>query len=168
MDKYEKLERYLGKIAPDIGHLVIVFNSLEDTLDSIIIETLNEHNDVIGYAVISGMSFSSKIDLLSRMVSYELHGLDLEKKKSKVDQFDILLQKLREANVTRNDIIHSAWLEYDLASGNVRTKMKVTPEGLEPRNKKIEHKDIRKAIKSIEKLEEKLYSSFENSASWWA
>lgn len=168
MDEYEKLQRYLGKIAPDIGYLVIAFNSLEDLLDNTIVEYVDANNEVVGYAVISGMSFSQKIDLLNRIVSYELNILNIEKKKkAKVDKFNILLQTLREANVARNDIIHSAWMEYDLASRNVRTKMKVTAEGLNPRNKKIEHADIRRAIKLIEKLEDKLYSFFEDRAYWW-
>lgn len=59
MDEFERLHKHLNKLAPYLGYMIIEFNSLEDTLDRVIVELLSDV-DEIGYAVISGMSFKAR------------------------------------------------------------------------------------------------------------
>lgn len=168
IDKFERLNRHLDKIAPDIGYLVIAFNSLEESLDRANVEYFNPNSDTKGYAVIYGLSFSSKVELLSRMVLYGLNIAPSEKRKRVLlKEFEELLQSLRNANSIQNDVIHAAWMEYDLSTRTVRTKIKIETEGVTPRSKRIEPKDTRNARRRIEKLTENFEAFFEKRGSWW-
>lgn len=164
MDEFEKLQVHLGRLAPFIGYLVISFNSLEDSLDTIIVDYINDRDATMGYSVILGLSFSSKLDLLNRMVSYELNYAQNQRY---IDKFQVIIGLLREANNSRNEIIHAAWLEYDINSGTVKTRSKIRPEGVQHQTKTIQLKDIKKTIRSYESLETKLNDLFEDRARWW-
>ena len=60
--------KQLEKIAPWIGYLVMAFNELEERLNEILVELIDDHNEVVGNIIIAGMSFSTKVELLGKIV----------------------------------------------------------------------------------------------------
>jgi hypothetical protein len=161
----QTLDKYLNKVAPFIGYMAIEFNDLEETLNTAIVNNISEHDEGKGYIIISGMSFSAKIDLLDRMINYELAQT---KSPRYIKWFKGVIQDLNKCNKLRNNIIHGAWLEYNMSSRTLRTKKKVRPDGVYDQEVKIELKDIKTTRNLIEKSHKKLFDIFYNRERWYA
>jgi len=153
----EKKEKYLERLAPHLGYLVIAFNSLESSLDTAIVEFMNGEIPEVGIAVISGMSFSAKVELFGR-----LYGpLFMSVKDQKwMNDLTVVLQELKEANNKRNDFIHAAWHQYDLLTKSVVTKTRIHKNEREDQEKNIQPKDIKNATRFINRLADKLFEIY--------
>ena len=149
----KKLEKHLDAIAPAIGYLVFSFNSLENTLDTILIEFISDDVEEVGAAVIDGMTFHSKVNLLGKLYHVMLAALEDDVFGERLKD---LLSSLDQAAEMRNSVVHAAWLEYNTATRTVRTKRKVTKRGLEVLEKPLSKKDIKKCQGFIESVEYKL------------
>lgn len=61
-------ERYLDIALPLIGHVVMYFNSLEQSLDKIICENISDRSDSSGLIILHEMNYSTKVHLLTGFV----------------------------------------------------------------------------------------------------
>ncbi|MFN6378749.1 MAG: hypothetical protein ACK4WD_05710 [Flavobacteriales bacterium] len=97
-------EEFLDETAPLIGYIVHFFNSLEQTLDHAICESVSDRTDEPGAIIIHKLSYSAKVDLFYRMIrSMELgFGRDLP-------SFNTLIQDLRKCGTLRNAVVHADW-----------------------------------------------------------
>ena len=161
-----KRDQQLEKIAPWIGNLVMAFNELEEQLNGHLISEITNHDyseeDAVGHAVIAGMSYSAKTDLLGKIVRVKLRVCGCPPSRHK--KFKKIYDALKDANKQRNDIVHAAWEEYDIKTRTVKTKTKVNiDEGeLNRITKKIMPRDIKKAHTFIINLADKLYEFFDS------
>jgi hypothetical protein len=160
-----KRDKQLEKIAPWIGYLVMAFNELEEQLNGHLICEITNHDDfeedAVGHAVIAGMSYSAKADLLGKIVRVKLKACGCSP--SRLKKFKKIYDALKDANKQRNDIVHAAWEEYDIKTRTVKTKTKVNiDEGeLDHITKKIMPRDIKKAHTFIINLADKLDEFFD-------
>jgi len=58
-----KAEEYIEEALPLIGLIVLYFNSLESSLDSILCQNFTDRTDSTGLIVLSNLNFSSKVNL---------------------------------------------------------------------------------------------------------
>ncbi len=113
---------YLGKIASQIGWIIIEFNKLEWQLN----EVLKQYfcNDIpelsaLYYDLIASRNFASKVELLKKF--YKLYGngtkknvfTDTEDLLDWDNQVDTLIKKLKEASELRNKYAHCFWHRLD-------------------------------------------------------
>ena len=157
--EFDKLSQFLKEIAPRIGELVIVFNSLEESINAELVEMINQNDETIGHVVISGMSFSAKVDLfgqLYRCMFVALGTNDL------VSRLDALIVDLKDAARKRNEAVHGAWLDYDVKSLSVKTKTKVRKDGVKHIQRRVALTDIEADQAFIESVEERLEQFIES------
>ena len=64
IDDKKKAEEYIENAIPFIGLIIMYFNSLESSLDSVLCENFTDRTDSTGLTVLNKMGFSTKIDLL--------------------------------------------------------------------------------------------------------
>ena len=159
----EQLERHLNKIAPGIGYLVMAFNSLEHLLDTVIIEFISDDIEEIGRAVIEGVKFQAKVNLLDRLYGPLLKCIGRD---ALFTMFEKLKGDLRRAADHRNDVVHAAWLEYDTARGCVPTRRKSTREGVQVVEKQITPREIERRRRFVERVEERLMRFDESRHTW--
>lgn len=103
-DNDESVLDFLEKTAPYIGYIVHSFNSLEEELNSRICFEISDRSDAMGAIVIHKMSYSSKIDLFSRMIKSKELGMEL-----KYPSFDNIIKNLKECGSLRNAVVHAEW-----------------------------------------------------------
>ena len=70
-------EKYLNVALPFIGHIVMHFNSLEQSLDSIICENISDRTDSAGLLILHKMNYSTKVELLKRFSDDFHSSLDI-------------------------------------------------------------------------------------------
>lgn len=93
----EKVEDYLDSCIPLIGLIVMYFNGLEKSLDSIICEIFTDRSASTGLIVLHKMAYATKVDLFKRF-SDDLHfGSDV-----KIEGYQKLMANLRECGRLRN------------------------------------------------------------------
>lgn len=62
----DKAEEFIDNALPSIGLIVMYFNSLESTLDSVLCENFTDRTDSLGLIVLNKLNYSSKVDLFKR------------------------------------------------------------------------------------------------------
>ncbi len=62
----DAVESYLDESLPLVGHVVMYFNALEKSLDSMICEIVTDRTDVSGLITIAKLSYGAKVDLFKR------------------------------------------------------------------------------------------------------
>lgn len=119
------IDEFLEVTAPLIGFIVHSFNSLDAQLNSSICSLINNRSDEIGVIVLHKMTFSSKIDLLNRLIrSFEnVVG-------KKVPTFPKLIEKLKKCTELRNAVIHAEWENLD-SNGFTYVKLKFEKNGIQ-------------------------------------
>lgn len=116
--------RLARRIAPRIGRLVIAFNDLEDTVNTAIVDFID--NDEEAWVFIAGMTYSQKVEALGKLFAMHLrYAKDRDEQKQQLPE---LLMRLKEANEKRNLHVHANWSGIS-AKSYVRVKTKVKPEG---------------------------------------
>ena len=148
----DNIEERLNEYLPLIGELVITFNSLEELVDYLLVERISEHDKEMGFIIISGKNFSTKVDLLKNVYNRIINGCSLKKTKQKIDALFI---DIKNAGVERNGIIHGSWLELSNES-YVKIKTIVKKDGVKHKYKKIKPEKIKKSIYSFNQIVEDL------------
>ncbi len=79
----DQLDEYLVTVAPLIGDIVIIFNSLEDYLNFVIKEMVSDSlvKDEIPWIFISEMSYKGKINVLEKLYNFFLRYSKLKYEK---------------------------------------------------------------------------------------
>ena len=149
------LSDYLSDLAPEIGWIIIYFNSLEDEVAGCIREAIlrdavqDERMDVF----LAGMLFSAKaralLDLYGQVIEYgglEITHEDLRK-------VDVLLT---ECATRRNEYAHADWIGMKL-DGYVRVKQQSKRTGISYRYKRYDLARVQGDVEFISKARDELY-----------
>ncbi|RYF29484.1 MAG: hypothetical protein EOO23_06860 [Comamonadaceae bacterium] len=146
---------YLNALAPEIGWIIIYFNSLEDHVSGFIREAIlrdafqDERMDVF----LAGMLFSAKaralLDLYGQMIEYGGSAVTHED----LRKVDILLT---ECATRRNEYAHADWVGMKLG-GYVRVKSQSKRTGISHRYKKYDLGRVQADVDFISAARDILY-----------
>ncbi len=106
----EPMLRSFNRYDKRIGSLLITFNELEHTLDSVIAFMISERSDDDGYRIILDLSFMQKVELYNRLIKFYLVISDKKKELLKLKE---LINGLRSATRIRNIVAHAKWMSLD-------------------------------------------------------
>jgi hypothetical protein len=104
----DRAEEYLDESLPLIGLVVMYFNSIEKSLDSLICETISDRTDSPGLIVIQKLMYAAKVDLFKRFCDH-FHGAF----NSAPTDFNELVSELIEVGKLRNLVVHADWSSTD-------------------------------------------------------
>lgn len=150
-----ELTDYLADLAPEIGWIIIYFNSLEDEVSCFIREAIlrdavqDERMDVF----LAGMLFSAKaralLDLYGQMI--EVGGLAVA-----VEDLRTIDMLLTECSTRRNEYAHADWIGMKLG-GYVRVKSQSKRNGISHRYKRYDLARIQSDVSFISEARDTLY-----------
>jgi len=120
----DRAEALLDDSLPLIGLVVMYFNAVEKSLDSLICEIISDRTDAPGLIVIQKLMFSAKLDLFKRF-SDEFHQYFA----SEPPKFDELIREVNEIARLRNLVVHADWGSTD-EEGYTFVRLKGTKVGM--------------------------------------
>lgn len=148
IDSDEEQLSYLEELAPQIGWVVIYFNSLEDLVSQFIREAMlhDPYQDERMDIFLSEMLFAAKCRSLMH-----LYGHMIESAAVKVTQTDLnrLEEMLLECAKRRNEYAHADWLGIQ-KGGFVRVKAQSKKQGVIRRYKKFEATQVEDDLNFID------------------
>ena len=150
-----ELADYLSNLAPQIGWIIIYFNSLEDDVSRFIPAailrdpTQDERMDVF----LAGMLFSAKARALLDLYGQMLESGVLEVTTEDLRKVDVLLT---ECATRRNEYAHADWIGMKLG-GYVRVKSQSKRSGISHRYKRYDLARIHADVDFISEARDKLY-----------
>lgn len=151
----EEKEKYLESALPLIGHIVMYFNSLEQSLNSIICECITDTTDSFGLIILHKMTFSTKVDLFKRF-SDDFHtSLEIN-----YDDYNKLIGNLFEAGRLRNLVVHADWENTD-DDGYTYVNLKIKKGNMEQEYAQFSEDSLEKIIELIIDIQENLYEYWE-------
>lgn len=159
----EEIDDQRDRYATRIGHLVIDFSLLENTLNLALVEAIHSGSHEPGYVVVEKLRMADKIDLFNKMYLRMVH---FQSKKGK-DELAVIRSRLEDANTFRNMIAHANWATLD-EEKFVRTKVKIDREEgrVTFRNIKITTTLIRGQVREIQSLTNALEKFSEKALEW--
>lgn len=137
---------YIEGFIPWIGEIVVAFNGLEASLDSVLCETFSDRSDQKGLLVLHSMMYSTKVDLYKKFNDDFIRAFDWD-----FPEYKDLISALKECGVLRNKVVHANW-EYTDEEGYTQVKYKVGNEGLE-------HELCQFSEESLKKIVERIYET---------
>lgn len=150
-----ELTDYLSDLAPEIGWIIISFNSLEDGVSHFIREAIlrdaiqDERMDVF----LAGMLFSAKaralLDLYGQMI--EVGGLAVTR-----DELGDVDKLLTECAARRNEYAHADWIGMKLG-GYVRVKSQSRRTGISHRYKRYDLARVQADVSFLSEAQDLLY-----------
>jgi len=150
----DKAEEYLDESLPLIGLVVMYFNSLEKSLDSLICETISDRTDAPGLIVIQKLMYAAKLDLFIRFAEDFHSCFD-----STPADFSELIAELRALGNLRNLVVHADWNSTD-DDGYTFVRIKTSSNGML-------QEYVQFSIESLEKLIERLGSANHRLSDYW-
>lgn len=145
------IDNFLDSVAPEIGYLIFDFNSLEESVTSLLCMIINDRTDSPGLIVTHGMSYSAKVDLLKRYVEHAQSIAESEIKSHK----DVMAE-LRECGTLRNMVVHAEWETADL-DGYTLIKVKVKQGELIQEYVQFDLESLKSIRTRINSLTDQLY-----------
>jgi hypothetical protein len=136
-------EKYLDATLPLIGLVVMYFNGLESSLDSALCEIFTDRTDSIGLIVLHRMSYSAKVELFKRFGDDFHLSINQE-----IDNYNELLNNLKEAGRLRNLVAHANWENTD-NDGFTYVKFKISKRGMEQEYVQFSEDSLNKIIDLI-------------------
>ena len=116
-------DEFLELIAPQIGFIVFDFNLLEERLTSFICQLIS-YNDAKGLIITHNMTYSAKIDLFDRYLTYFQQVLN-----KVIETHKKFIEDLKESGRLRNMVVHAEWDTAD-KEGYTCVKLRTTKNGL--------------------------------------
>ena len=156
IDDEEKAEEYINNALPSIGLVVMYFNSLESTLDSVLCENFTDRSDSTGLIVLNKMNYSSKVDLFKRFCDDFQFSLNKH-----LDGYDSIINDLKESGRLRNIVVHANWDSMD-DEGFTYVKLKISKKGMQQEYVQFTEESLQKIIEIIIKTEFTLWEFWEN------
>lgn len=138
--------KFIEDFIPWIGEIVVAFNGLEASLDSVLCETFSDRSDQKGLLVLHSMMYSTKVDLYKKFNDDFIRTFDWE-----FPEYKELISSLKECGVLRNKVVHANW-EYTDEEGYTQVKFKVGNDGLE-------HELCQFTEESLKKVVDKIYET---------
>lgn len=121
----ESALEYIEDLIPWIGEIVVAFNGLEATLDSVLCEMFSDRSDQMGLLVLHSMMYSTKVELYKKFCDDFIRAFEWS-----IPSYRELISDLKECGVLRNKVVHANW-EHTNDEGYTQVKYKVGKEGLE-------------------------------------
>ena len=163
MDEWEQLQEKLEKLTSPIGRLVIEFASLEELLNSMLIETISGHDEDLGLIIIKDMGYSAKTKLFSNLNKFKIASM-CDSLKPLIKEFKAIIKDLEKAGQMRNEIVHAAWYELNPSDSKVKVKTKVKKGFPSHIQKPLTINEIDDTTKFINKLEGQLDDFWERQS----
>ena len=139
----ENSQEQIEDLIPWIGEVVVAFNGLEATLDSVLCETFSDRTDQKGLLVLHSMMYSTKVELYKKFSDDFIRAFDWE-----IPQYKELISALKECGVLRNKVVHANW-ELTDDDGYTQVKYKVGSEGLEHELCQFTEESLKKIVENI-------------------
>ncbi|MCX4187828.1 hypothetical protein [Methylophaga sp. OBS4] len=152
----DKAEEYLDNALPSIGLIVMYFNSLESSLDSVLCENFTDRTDSTGLIVLNKMNYSAKVDLLKRFCDDFQTGLNRELK-----GYEQLLSDLRESSRLRNLVVHANWESTD-DQGYTYVRLKMSKNGMHQEYVQFDEESLQRIIELIIKTRFSLHDFWDH------
>ncbi len=152
----DKAEEYLDNALPYIGLIVMYFNSLESSLDSVLCENFTDRTDATGLIVLNKMNYSAKVDLLKRFCDDFQIGLDKQ-----LIGYEQLITDLRESARLRNLVAHANWESTD-DEGYTYVRLKMSKKGMHQEYVQFTEDSLEKVVDLIIQTRFKLYEFWEH------
>lgn len=141
-NSYEVIQDFL----PIIGEIVVAFNALEASLDSMLCEKFSDRSDQRGLLVLHSMMYSTKVDLFKKFNDDFIRGFGWD-----IKEYKPLISSLKECGVLRNKVVHANW-EYTDEDGYTQVKFKVGNDGLE-------HELCQFSVESLDAIVDQIYQT---------
>jgi hypothetical protein len=154
----QKAEAYLNESLSLIGLVVMYFNGLEKSLDSLLCETISDRADTLGLIMIQKLAYSAKVDLFKRFCDDFHNSCAIV-----IEGFGELIAGLSEVGRLRNLVVHADWENTD-HEGYTFVRLKASAKGMEQEYVQFSSESLEKLILQIIKEQEKLYTYWENHA----
>lgn len=100
-------EAYLEESLPLVGMIVMYFNALEKSLDSLICFIISDRTDEPGLIVLQGSNYAAKVDLLKRFSESFHRAFEVP------PAYGGLVEGLLEVGKLRNLVVHADWQNTD-------------------------------------------------------
>jgi len=156
IENEELVDKYLENSLYLIGYIVMYFNGLEKSLDSIICQMFTDRTDSTGLIVLHKMTYSTKVDLFKRF-SDDFH-LAIEKE---IEGYTDLIIDLKESGRLRNLVVHADWENTD-NDGYTYVNFKISKNGMEQEYIQFTENSLKEIIDLILKTEGNLYKYWDN------
>ncbi len=143
IDDEEKAEEYIENSIPFIGLIIMYFNSLESSLDSVLCENFTDRTDATGLIVLNKMGFSAKIDLLKRFCDDFQVSLNKE-----LEGYERLINDLKESARLRNLVAHANWQSTN-EEGYAFVRLKMSKKGMQQEYVQFTEESLQKIIELI-------------------
>ncbi len=143
IDDEDKSQEYLDDLLPAIGLVVMYFNSLESSLDSILCENFTDRTDSTGLIVLNKMNYSAKVDLFKRFCD-DFHA----SLATSIVGYEKLVSDLREAGRLRNLVVHANWEATD-EEGYTYVRLKMSKAGMQQEYMQFTRDSLQKIIDLI-------------------
>lgn len=140
----EKAEEYVDTVLPYIGLVVMYFNGLEGSLDSVLCETFTDRTDSTGLIVLNKMAFLAKVDLFKRFCDDFHLGIGKE-----IKGYDRLINDLKESGRLRNLVVHANW-ECTDDDGFTYVRLKMSKQGMQQEYVQFTVESMKKIINLID------------------
>lgn len=149
-----KAEEYLDESLPLVGLVVMYFNSLEKSLDSLICETISDRTDAPGLIVIQKLMYAAKLDLFKRFAEDFHRCVD-----SAPADFNELIVELGELGRLRNLVVHADWNSTD-EDGYTFVRLKTSSNDML-------QEYVQFSVESLENLIERLGRANHHLSDYW-
>ena len=154
IENEELAESYLDNSLPLVGLVVMYFNAVEKSLDSVICEVISDRSDALGLIVIQKLMFSAKLDLFKRF--YDDFHLCFA---TQPESFAVLIQELGEIARLRNLVVHADWSSTD-EEGYTFVRLKGSKEGML-------QEYVQFSVDSLEKLIDRIIAANHLLSDYW-
>lgn len=152
----DKAAEYIDGALPYIGHVVLHFNSLEATLDSVLCEEFTDRSDSPGLIVLNKLSYSMKVDLLKRFADDFQLGAG-----KKLNGYEQIITNMNECGRLRNMVVHANWETTD-DEGYTFVKLKMSKLGMHQEYMQFTPESLKKIIELVVKTRFDLYEFWEH------
>ncbi len=156
IDDEEKAEEYIENAIPFIGLIIMYFNSLESSLDSVLCENFTDRTDSTGLIVLNKMGFSAKIDLLKRFCDDFQFSLN-----ENLEGYERLINDLKESARLRNLVAHANWQSTN-EEGYAFVRLKMSKKGMQQEYVQFTEESLEKIIELILTTLSNLHDFWEN------
>jgi len=156
IDDEEKAEEYIENAIPFIGLIIMYFNSLESSLDSVLCENFTDRTDSTGLIVLNKMGFSAKIDLLKRFCDDFQFSLN-----ENLEGYERLINDLKESARLRNLVAHANWQSTN-EEGYAFVRLKMSKKGIQQEYVQFTEESLQKIIELILTTRSNLHDFWEN------
>lgn len=147
----EKAEEYLDNMLPSIGLIVMYFNSLESSLESVLCKNFTDRTDSTGLIVLNSMNYAAKVELFKRFsdsfqtcLSKPLNG------------YESLIGNLKESGRLRKVVVHANWESTD-EEDFTYVRLKMSKKGMQQEYVQFTEDSLQQIIELIIKTRYGLY-----------